>query len=104
MSNIAIILAGGVGSRVGADIPKQFIEILGKPIISYTIEAFQNNENIDGIEVVCHKDYIDYLKKIVIEYGFDKVKWITPGGNDFQHSVMNGIGNLNDKIIDDDIY
>lgn len=103
MSNIAIILAGGVGSRVGADIPKQFIEILGKPIISYTIDAFQNNENIDGIEVVCHKDYIDYLKKIVIEYGFDKVKWITPGGNDFQHSVMNGIGNLNDKISDDDI-
>ncbi len=103
MSNIAIILAGGVGSRVGADIPKQFIEILGKPIISYTIEAFQNNENIDGIEVVCHKDYIDYLNDLVIKSNFDKVKWITYGGDDFQHSVINGIDNLKEKINDDDI-
>lgn len=103
MSNIAIILAGGVGSRVGADIPKQFINILGKPIVSYTIERFQNNNNIDSIEIVCHKDYIKYMKELVINSNFSKVKWITPGGFDFQHSVINGINNLDGVISDDDI-
>lgn len=103
MSNIAVILAGGVGSRVGASIPKQFIKIQDKPIIAYTIENFQKNCNIDTIEVVCHKDYVDYLKKIVIEYNFDKVKWITLGGKDFQHSVINGLNNLKGKISDEDI-
>ena len=47
--NIAIILAGGVGNRVGADIPKQFIEVLGKPILAYTIEIFQQHPEIDAI-------------------------------------------------------
>lgn len=103
MSNIAIILAGGVGSRVGAEIPKQFIEIFGRPIITYTIETFQNNPNIDAIEIVCHKDYIDYMKELIINFDYDKVKWITPGGFDFQHSVINGISNLDGVINDNDI-
>ena len=54
--NIAMILAGGVGSRVGRDIPKQFIKIKDKPVLVYTIENFQNNKNIDAIEIVSHKD------------------------------------------------
>lgn len=103
MSNIAIILAGGVGSRVGSSIPKQFIKIQGKPVISYTIEAFQKKSNIDAIEVVCHKDYMDYLQEIITDYHFDKVKWVTLGGHDFQGSVINGLNNLNGKILDDDI-
>ena len=101
--NIPIILAGGVGSRIGADKPKQFIEILGKPVLVYTIEAFQNHPEIDAIEVVCIKSHIDYLKKLVEEYNLTKVKWITPGGEDFQHSVINGVNNLKGKIDDDDI-
>ena len=55
--NIAVILAGGVGLRVGAEIPKQFIEVLGKPVLAYTIEAFQQNKYIDAIEVVCHNSW-----------------------------------------------
>ena len=55
MKNIAIILAGGVGSRVGANIPKQFIKVLGRPVIDYTLEVFEKNEEIDLIEVVCIK-------------------------------------------------
>ncbi len=102
MSNIAIILAGGVGTRLGADIPKQFIEIFGKPVLAYTIEAFQNSNEIDKIEIVCHKDYIDYLSKIVTENKYTKVKWITPGGKDFQHSVLNGVNNLIGKINEND--
>nr|WP_295161654.1 IspD/TarI family cytidylyltransferase [uncultured Methanobrevibacter sp.] len=101
--NVPIILAGGVGSRVGADRPKQFIEVLGKPILVYTIEAFQNHPEIDAIEVVCIESHMDYLRELVDEYNLDKVKWITKGGVDFQHSVINGVNNLKGKIDDDDI-
>ena len=101
--NIPIILAGGVGSRLGADKPKQFIEVLGKPVLVYTIEAFQNHPEIDAIEVVCIESHIDYLKELIKEYNLDKVKWITKGGKDFQHSVINGVNNLKDKIDDEDI-
>jgi 2-C-methyl-D-erythritol 4-phosphate cytidylyltransferase len=101
--NIAIILAGGVGSRVGADCPKQFVEILGKPVLVYTIEAFQNHPQIDGIEVVCLESYMEKLQDLIDHYQLDKVRWITKGGDDFQHSVINGITNLHGKLKDDDI-
>lgn len=101
--NIAIILAGGIGERVGARIPKQFIEILGKPIIAYTIDKFEKNKNIDAIEIVCVKTYIPYLKSIVKDNSFSKVKWITNGGNTFQESVTNGVFYLKNKIKGDDI-
>ena len=101
--NIAVILAGGVGSRVGAGMPKQFVKILGKPVIVYTIEAFQKHEDIDAIEVVCVKSHIDYMKELVDTYGLSKVKWITEGGADFQGSVLNGINNLQDKCSEDAI-
>ena len=61
----AIILAGGVGSRVGTGRPKQFIEVLGKPVLAYTIEIFQNNPQIDAIEVVCHKKWKEYLMGMI---------------------------------------
>ena len=76
----AIILAGGVGSRVGAGRPKQFIEVLGKPVLAYTIEIFQNNPQIDAIEVVCHKKWKEYLMGMIEQYGLSKVKWIADGG------------------------
>lgn len=101
--NIAVILAGGVGSRVGAGMPKQFVKILDKPVIVYTIEAFQKHEDIDAIEVVCVKSHIDYMQELVDTYGLSKVKWITEGGADFQDSVLNGINNLQDKCSEDDI-
>ena len=85
--NIAIILAGGIGSRVGAETPKQFIEVLGKPIIAYTIEKFQNHREIDAIEVVCLDAYKEKCIELCSKY--TKVKWIVSGGKDFQHSVLN---------------
>lgn len=99
----AIILAGGVGSRVGADIPKQFIKVQGKPIIVYTMEIYQHNSKVDNIEVVCHKDYIDYLQSLVEQYKLTKVNWIAAGGKDFQESCLKGIHFLADKISRDDI-
>ena len=98
----AIILAGGVGSRVGAGRPKQFVEVLGKPVLVYTIEIFQNNPQIDAIEVVCHKNWKEYLMDMIEKYGLNKVKWIADGGDTFQDSVMSGINNLKDKINPDD--
>lgn len=98
----AIILAGGVGSRVGAGRPKQFIEVLGKPVLAYTIEIFQNNSQIDAIEVVCHKKWKEYLMGMIEQYGLSKVKWIADGGDTFQDSVMSGINNLKDTIKPDD--
>lgn len=98
----AIILAGGVGSRVGAGRPKQFVEILGKPVLAYTVEIFQNNPNIDAIEIVCHKSWKDYLDEMISKFSLSKVLWIADGGDTFQESVMNGVNNLQNKIGDND--
>ena len=101
--NVAVILAGGTGTRVGAGIPKQFIKVMDKPILAYTLENFEKNPNIDAIEIVCHKDWVDEVHKINNQYGISKAKWVTVGGNSFQESTMNGIFNLKGKINDDDI-
>ena len=101
--NVAIILAGGTGTRIGASVPKQFIEIEGKPILAYTLEVFQKDSNIDAIEIVCHSDWSDHTKKISDDYGITKTKWITTGGNTFQESTMKCIFNLKGKLEDDDI-
>lgn len=101
--NVALILAGGVGNRVGAPIPKQFIEVLGKPILAYTIEAFEKHPEIDAILVVCVKPYIDYMWEMKGKYSLSKFRWVTEGGDTFQSSVLNGIHYLKDKINEDDI-
>lgn len=101
--NVAIILAGGVGSRVGAGIPKQFIEVLGKPVIAYTIEAFQKHPEIDAVLVVCVKPYMDYMREIKEKYALTKLMWVTEGGATFQESVLNGIRYLENRIDRNDI-
>lgn len=101
--NIAVVLAGGTGTRVGANIPKQFIEVMGKPILVYTLDNFQNDPEIDAIEVVCHKDWVDHVQKICEQHGISKLRWLTTGGDTFQESTLNGIFNLRDKITPDDI-
>ena len=93
-----MILAGGVGSRLGAKIPKQFIEVLGKPVLAYTIEAFEKHQEIDAVLVVCVKPYIGYMNELKEKYGFSKLRWVTEGGDTFQGSVLNGIRFLKDKI------
>lgn len=100
--NIAIILAGGVGSRVGADIPKQFIKVLGREVLSYTMERFDQHPEIDAIEVVCRRGYEAELAAIIQRDGIQKVKWVAEGGETFQDSVISGIENLKGKIGEDD--
>lgn len=100
---MAIMLAGGTGVRVGGRIPKQFIEVQGKPIIAWTLDNFQNNPNIDAIEIVCHHDWMDVARNIVKEYGYTKVHWLCDGGSTYQESVCNGVFNLRGKLKADDI-
>lgn len=101
--NIAVILAGGVGNRVGAGIPKQFIEVLGKPVLAYTIGAFQQHPEIDAVLVVCVKSYMNHMQEMKDKYGLNKIHWVTEGGDTFQESVLNGIRFLEDKIDRNDI-
>lgn len=96
--NIAIVIAGGVGSRMGANIPKQFIEVKGKHVLAYTLESFQNNNLIDAIEVVCIDGWQDDVWAYREKYGITKLKWITKGGNSGQESIRNGVYNLKDKV------
>ena len=101
--NIAIILAAGTGSRVGADVPKQFIKVMGKPILAYTVDNFERDVEIDAIEIVCQKEWIDEVKQIVKLYRYSKVKWLVYGGATFQESVMNGVFHLKGKVAENDI-
>ncbi len=101
--NIAIIIAGGIGSRMGQDIPKQFINVYDKPILIYTLESFENNSLIDAIEVVCLKGWIEALKAYAKQFHITKLKWIVEGGNTGQESIRNGVYNLEGICKDDDI-
>lgn len=99
---VAMILAGGIGSRMNNEIPKQFIEVSGKPIVAYTIDIFESNPLVDAIEVVCHKAWKEYLREAIVKYGYGKVRWITDGGGTFQDSVISGINNLKGRLKEDD--
>ncbi|AEB74885.1 2-C-methyl-D-erythritol 4-phosphate cytidylyltransferase [Clostridium botulinum] len=91
-NNCAIIVAAGRGSRMKADINKQFIELDGKPILYYTLKKFQDNNFIDKIVLVLAKEEIEYCKKNILnKYSLDKVKKIVKGGSTRQESVINGI-------------
>ena len=98
----AMILAGGEGTRTKMDKPKQFVEVLGKPVLSYTIEIFENHPLVDTIEIVCHKLWKDYLNEIIKRYNYKKVKWVVEGGDTFQESVIKGIKFLKNKIRSED--
>ena len=101
--NVAIIIAGGVGSRMNMDIPKQFIHIYGKPVIIYTLEGFQKHPEIDAIEVVCLEGWEESLRDYARHYGITKLKWIAPGGATGQESIRNGVYRLEDELSEDDI-
>lgn len=98
-----ILIAGGVGTRLGAPIPKQFVEVLGKPVIAYTMEHFQNHPEVDAIELVCVDGYQDHLKAITEKYGITKLLKIVKGGSEYERSIMNGVYGLEGIAKPDDI-
>lgn len=92
MSNVAVIFAGGTGQRMNTRTkPKQFLELYGKPILVYTVEAFNRHPEIDGIIVVMLESWINYTEELVEKYALDKVKKIVPGGSTGQESIYNGL-------------
>lgn len=101
--NVAIIIAGGVGSRMGQDIPKQFINVYDKPILIYTLEGFEKNPLIDAIELVCIDGWLEVAKAYAKQFNITKLKWIVKGGATGQESIRNGVLNLEDKCNKDDI-
>lgn len=100
--NIAIILAGGVGKRMGLSIPKQFVKINDKPILAYTLESFQSHPLINAIEVVCVKGWKNTVLSIAQQFQINKLKWVVNGGKTGQESIRNGVYNLKGKVNDSD--
>ncbi len=101
--NVAVIIAGGSGSRMGQDIPKQFINVYDKPVLVYTLEDFQKHPQIDAILVVCIDGWHDVVKAYSKQFGIHKLKWVVSGGNSGQESIRNGIYALEGICSDDDI-
>ena len=101
--NIAVIIAGGSGHRMGQDIPKQFISVMDKPILIYTLESFQRHPLVDAIEVVCIDGWQDVVWAYAKQFSIDKLKWIVNGGTTGQESLRNGVYGLEGKAAPDDI-
>jgi 2-C-methyl-D-erythritol 4-phosphate cytidylyltransferase len=101
--NIALIIAGGVGSRMKQDIPKQFLEIDGKPVIIYTLEVFQKHPEIHEIAVVCLDGWHDILKAYAKQFNITKLKSIVNGGKTGQESIKNGILELKENHSSEDL-
>ena len=89
--NTAIILAGGVGSRMGVDRPKQFLMVQDKPIISYCFDIFQKHSQIDKIVVVVSEQWQSFVEEYAAKYGVDKICGYAPAGKTRQHSIYNGL-------------
>lgn len=102
--NIALLTAAGTGTRMGQDIPKQFMTIDDCPVIVYTMLPFQRHPQIDAIAVVCLSGWETVLKTYANQYGITKLKYVFPGGKSNQDSIHNGLTGLKDAgFTDDDI-
>lgn len=90
--NIAVIFAGGVGSRMRSkELPKQFLRIHGKPVIVRTVEHFQYHPEVDSIVVVCIAQWLDYCRSLLERHGLSKVAAVVPGGSNGQESIYHGL-------------
>lgn len=89
--NIALIQAGGVGSRMEQHIPKQFLNIFDKPLVIYTLEAFQAHPEIDAIAVVCVDGWQEVLRAYCRQFGIAKLESVIPGGENGQASIKSGL-------------
>ena len=102
MANIALLIAGGSGNRMGQDIPKQFMHVDGIPVIIHTLKCFQQHPDIDSIAVVCLFGWETVLRAYANQFLIDKLKWIFPGGKTGMESIHNGIYGLKEAGCDDD--
>lgn len=101
--NIALLTAAGSGSRMKQDIPKQFIHVNNKPIIIYTLEAFQRNPQIDAIMIVTLDTWKEFVWIYAKQFHISKLKWVVTGGSTGQESIYNGLNELKKECNVDDV-
>lgn len=101
--NVALLTAAGSGTRMQLNIPKQFIHVDDKPIIVYTMEAFQNHPGIDAMIVVTIESWSNVLWAYAKQFGITKLKWVVPGGNSGQESIRKGLDVLKQELTDEDV-
>ncbi|MFO7871876.1 MAG: 2-C-methyl-D-erythritol 4-phosphate cytidylyltransferase [Kiritimatiellia bacterium] len=96
--NYAVIVAGGRSERMGPDVDKAFLSLGVKPVLAYSVAAFEKCADIDGIVLVVRKDRLDGARGMVRMYGYTKVKSVVAGGTRRQTSVAKGLAELNDEV------
>lgn len=101
--NVALLTAAGSGTRMHQDIPKQFIHVDNKPVIIHTMEAFQNHPSIDAIIVVTIDSWSAVLWAYAKQFNITKLKWVVPGGQTGQGSILNGLMELKNYLTDQDV-
>ena len=100
MTTSALIFAGGTGSRMNTKtLPKQFLELHGKPIIIHTIEHFEDHPAVSDIVVVCVDGWLDYCRDLLARFNIKKVSQVVPGGETGQMSIFNSLSVLRKKVI-----
>lgn len=103
MANIGLLIAGGSGNRMHQDIPKQFITVNEKPVIVYTLEAFEKHPEINVIAVVCIDGWEQVLRAYAKQFNITKLKYVIPGGANGQDSIRNGVMELEKYFDKDDL-
>lgn len=103
MANVGLLIAGGSGNRMGQNIPKQFLTVNDRPVIVYTLEAFQKHPEIDAIAVVCIEGWQSVLQAYADQFNITKLKYIIPGGLNGQDSIRNGVYELKNHFESEDI-
>lgn len=103
MGNIAIVFAGGSGTRMGSPVPKQFLELNGKPVLAHTLELFQRHERIDAIYLVVNDDYRTQAEALCAECRIDKLRGIAPGGESAQDSIYSGLKFVQERESSDSV-
>ncbi|UTX51382.1 2-C-methyl-D-erythritol 4-phosphate cytidylyltransferase [Candidatus Saccharibacteria bacterium TM7i] len=101
--NVAVLTAGGVGSRLNNNIPKQFLTVNDVPIIIYTLRQFQKNKDVDKIIVACLEDWKPALNAYKREYDIDKLEWIVNGGETGAESIVNCLDALKKNLGNEDV-
>ena len=103
MANIGLIIAGGSGNRMHQDIPKQFLTVNERPVIVYTLEAFEKHPEIDVIAVVCITGWEQVLWAYAKQFNITKLKYVVPGGKNGQDSIRNGVYELEKHYAPEDL-
>lgn len=101
--NIALIIAGGTGARMHQDVPKQFLNVNDRPIIVYTLEAFQNHPDIDAIYVSCLSGWHEILRAYAKQFNITKLEKIIEGGKNGQDSIRNGVYAIAENYKEEDL-